>query len=388
MRQSKERVVGLEVHPDSFAGALLEGRDPVRARVVSTSTRVALEELEAWTERQTTARDTLVLEASGNAFAVAERLRARGRQVVILDSHQAGRIGKVYCANDRIDAVKVARIYLSGLSALVWQPDAKTRERREVFSAYQGVVKEATRLQQQIKAMLNEHCLRLPVGFRLCHPTALIRLAKVREWSPVQRMLLSQLHTGLLAARQRRQQLRRHMAGEVLNEAAGLLRLARLCGLSLVTIYGLSAAIGDITRFPQSKKLVAYLGLNPSVCQSGNWEGSTSLKRHGKGPLRALLIQSAKKLLQVENPLQKWGLAVAARRGRNKAAVAVARKLCVAIWHVLQGHAIGALERVDRLYLKLFKLATAVGVSAIKAQGYQSKEAFIQKKLYVLRSYP
>ncbi len=96
----------------------------------------------------------------------------------------------------------------------------------------------------------------------VCHPTALVRLAKVREWSPVQRMLLTQLHAGLIAARQRRQQLRRHMAGEVLSEEAGLLRLARLCGLSLVTIYGLTAAIGDVTRFPQSKKLVAYLGLN------------------------------------------------------------------------------------------------------------------------------
>ncbi len=91
---------------------------------------------------------------------------------------------------------------------------------------------------------------------------------------------------------------------------------------------------------------------------------------------------------RVDNPLQKWGLAVAACRGRNKAAVAVARKLTAAIWHVLQGHAIGALERVDRLYLKLFKLATEVGLSPIKAQGYESKEAFIQKKLYVLRSYP
>ena len=58
-------------------------------------------------------------------------------------------------------------------------------------------------------------------------------------------------------------------------------------------MYGLSAAIGDIQRFRHSKKLVAYLGLNPSVCQSGNFEGSTALKRHGKGPLRALLVQAA-----------------------------------------------------------------------------------------------
>jgi hypothetical protein len=178
------------------------------------------------------------------------------------------------------------------------------------------------------------------------------------------------------------------MAREVLDEAAGLLKLARLCGISLVTMYGLSAAIGDITRFGHSKKLVAYLGLNPSVCQSGNFEGSTALKRHGKGALRALLVQSAKKLLQVDNPLQKWGLAVAARRGRNKAAVAVARKLAVAIWHLLQGHPIGALEPVQRLEVKLTKLVTELGLTEIKAQGYESKTAFIERKLYLLRSYP
>src|SRR5439155_20198587 len=110
---------------------------------------------------------------------------------------------------------------------------------------------------------------------------------------------------------------------------------------------GVVAAVGDVRRFTHSKKLVAYLGLNPSVSQSGNFQGSGALKRHGRGALRALLIQSGKKLLEVNNPLQKWGLAVAARLGRNKAAVAVARKLCVALWHLMMGHAIGTLERLD-----------------------------------------
>ncbi len=45
--------------------------------------------------------------------------------------------------------------HLSGLAALVWQPDLKTLERREVFSAYQSVVKESTRLKQQIKSTPN-----------------------------------------------------------------------------------------------------------------------------------------------------------------------------------------------------------------------------------------
>ena len=82
------------------------------------------------------------------------------------------------------------------------------------------------------------------------------------------------------------------------------------------------------------------------------------------------------------------GLSVAARRGRNKAAVAVARKLCVAVWHLLQGHLIGALERLDTLETKLGKLATELGLATIKAQGYESKAAFIAQKLYLLKSYP
>ncbi len=111
MTKKKGRVVGLDVHPDSFAGAVVEGSDPARAKVLSTSSRVELEQLERWALRHSRREDTLVLEASGNAFAVATRLRALGRKVEILDSHRAGKVGKVYCANDRVDAVKIARIH-------------------------------------------------------------------------------------------------------------------------------------------------------------------------------------------------------------------------------------------------------------------------------------
>ncbi|PYI82079.1 MAG: hypothetical protein DMF05_00625 [Verrucomicrobia bacterium] len=141
-------------------------------------------------------------------------------------------------------------------------------------------------------------------GFRLCHSNAIRRLVALRAWTPARTMLLQQLHGTLVAARGRRTLLRRHMAQEIVAEEA-LLRLTRLCGINLVTLYGVVAAVGDVRRFSHSKKLVAYFGLNPSVSQSGNFEGSGALKRHGRGALRALLIQSGKKLLQVNNPLQK-----------------------------------------------------------------------------------
>src|SRR5213083_3709554 len=277
MNRSNHRVVGLDVHPDSFAGAILEGSDPWQARVKSTSTRVALRLLEKWALRHTRESDCLVLESSANAFAVAERLGRLKRKVLILDSHRAGKVGQSYCATDRVDAIKIARIYLSALSPIVWQPDEKTLERREVFSAYQAVVKESTRAKQQLRSMLNEHCVRLEKGFRLCHPQAITRLLKLREWTPARRMLLQQLHGGLVAARARRTMLRRHMAQEIVAEEA-LLRLSRLCGINLITLYGVVAAVGDVRRFIHSKKLVAYLGLNPSVSQSGNFQGRRALQ--------------------------------------------------------------------------------------------------------------
>ncbi len=58
--------------------------------------------------------------------------------------------------------------------------------------------------------------------------------------------------------------------------------------------------------------------------------------------------------------------------GGNKAAVAVARKLAVAVWHVLMGRVIGALEPLARRQAKLFKLATEIGGPAIKAAGHMS----------------
>ena len=248
-------------------------------------------------------------------------------------------------------------------------------------------VKESTRAQQHLRSYLNEHALRLPKGFRLCRPEALSRLLSLQEWSPRQKLLLGEMHGSLLAVRERRTRLRRMMAMEI-EETPDFLRLYKLAGLNLVTTYALVAIIGDIARFATSKKLVSYLGLNPSVLESGNFEGGGALHSHGRGSLRALLIQASKRLLTTVNPLQKWGLSVALRRGQNKAAVAVARKLTVAIWHVPQGHWNKTLEETTTLLTKLMKLATELGVPTLKELGYASKLAFQEQKLEVLRTHP
>ena len=49
----------------------------------------------------------------------------------------------------------------------------------------------------------------------------------------------------------------------------GVKRLMTIPGVDMVVALAIVAAIGDVGRFEQSQKLVSYLGLNPSVRQSG-----------------------------------------------------------------------------------------------------------------------
>jgi transposase len=177
------------------------------------------------------------------------------------------------------------------------------------------------------------------------------------------------MHASLIAARERRSRLRRMMALEI-EKTPDFLRLYKVAGLNLVTTYALVAIIGDIRRFSHSKRLVNYLGLNPSVVESGEFEGGGALHIHGRGGLRALLIQASKRLLTTVSRLQKWGLSVALRRGQNKAAVAVARKLTVAISHVRQGHWNKTLEETTTLLTKLLKRKTELIESPLQLRNF------------------
>lgn len=52
------------------------------------------------------------------------------------------------------------------------------------------------------------------------------------------------------------------------------------------------------------------------------------------------------------------------------------------------GHPIGAWERLDTLETKPGKFATELGRAALKSFGFQNKADFVEKKLYLLKSYP
>lgn len=386
MKEQKEsaasgRIIGLDLHPDVFSAAALTGREGATARPVQQWDRLATAQLESWAKTLWPG-DLVVLEASGNSFECCERLKRSGVTTVVLESQRAGQIRKTYCANDRSDAVKLARIYLSGLAHPVWQPDAATRERREVLHAYRKAVTTATRTRNRLKSFLSDHGIRLKPGVRLVQTSGQKTVRSCREWSALQLVLVEQMLEELKLADERRHQLSLVMAQEVADDPK-LLRLVRLLGVRHIIAFAIAAVVGDIARFTNPKKLVAYLGLAPTVDQSGNGpRGQQGLVTFGRGDLRALLTQSAQNALnQRSSPLHTWGWKLCLRKGhKNVAITAIARKLTVSIWYLLRG-LFTPLKKIDAtLSAKVAKIATTIGVKNIRHLGYKSKAAFIEEK--------
>jgi hypothetical protein len=107
-------------------------------------------------------------------------------------------------------------------------------------------------------------------------------------------------------------------------------------GIDMVVALGLSAAIGPISRFQGPDQLVAYLGLNPSVHQSGEGRPQHGrITKQGRTHARTMLVEAAWQAVRGPGPLRAFYQRVSARRGNHIAAVAVARKLAVIVWHML-----------------------------------------------------
>jgi transposase len=114
-------------------------------------------------------------------------------------------------------------------------------------------------------------------------------------------------------------------------------RLMTVPGIDMVVATGLLAAIGPVERFAGPDKLVAYLGLNPSVHQSGDGRPRHGrITKQGRTHARTMLVEAAWQAVRGPGPLRAFYQRIARRRGNHIAAVAVARKLAVIIWHLLK----------------------------------------------------
>lgn len=101
------------------------------------------------------------------------------------------------------------------------------------------------------------------------------------------------------------------------------------------TALALVAHIGSIERFPTAKSLSNYFGITPGYRNSGDTDRPGNITKAGHPFIRFLPAQMVLHALRGDPGLRRWYQRVKRRRGSKVARVAVMRRLCESIWHML-----------------------------------------------------
>jgi transposase len=277
--------------------------------------------------------DRVALEVSGNAWEVARIIRPHVARLVCVSPADTG-IRAARANTDRLDARALAKLLAAGQLDGVWVPGEETRAMRRRLGRRAQPVRVRTKAKNEIHAALMRRLVPKP---KLSDPFGL----KGRRWLEEVELPAYERETvdGCLRqldfCEQEIAQIERVVAKEAL-ASPEIRRLMTIPGMNVITASAFMAAIGDLGRFGDRKKLVGYLGLDPKVRESGTTAASRArTSKQGSASGRYALVEASWSVILAPGPLHAFFERIRARRGHQAAIVAVARKLACLCWCML-----------------------------------------------------
>jgi transposase len=267
-------------------------------------------------------------------LGVANIIEPHVQRVIVVSPDDTG-IVQARAKTDRLDARALAKLLWKGELEAVWMPDERCRVLRRRLSRREQLVHARTRSKNEIHAALQRRLQGKP-------PCTDLFGAKGRQWLGNLELPLEERES--LDASLRHIEFLNVETDEVERLIAQqacawpeILRLMTVPGVNLICAASYMAAIGDVNRFMTSRKLVAYLGLDPKVRQSGEAPArSGRISKRGSATARWALVQAAWIVVRQPGPMRAFYERTRARRGHGRAIVASARKLAVLFWCMLK----------------------------------------------------
>ena len=264
------RCIGMDVHRTFAQIAIVEDgicRDEGRIGVTPEALREWAAELDLG--------DEVVLEATTNSDAIAMLLTPLVARVVVSNPRKTRAIAEAKVKTDKVDARILAQLLAADFLPPVWLPDDRIRMLRRLVHRRTHLVRQRTRLKNQVHAILARNLAPTCPHSDLFGGVGRRWLAQQVLPDDEQRSvdaLLRQLEFHGTELRE----VERDIAIEAIDDPV-VARLMTVPGIDVAVAISILAAVGDFSRFDDPDRLVSYLGLNPRVSQSGN-----SRAKHGR----------------------------------------------------------------------------------------------------------
>ncbi len=273
----------------------------------------------------------ILLEASTESEWVATHLETLGHVVTVADPNFAPMYATLSrrIKTDRRDAQALMEACALGAYRAAYRLSPARQQLRTLLGVRDALVRTRTRWMAGCRTRIRAQGLRLPSGAseRFGARVAALELATVAPALGAELAPLLALLPGLnaeLAA------LEARLTGLAAADPV-MVRLATAPSVGVLTAAGVVATLDDITRFRSAHAVEAYLGLVPCEYSSAERQHRGAITKAGNSQARWLLVEAGWRLLRATAPaaapLRSWGQAIAARRGKRVAAVALARRL-------------------------------------------------------------
>lgn len=307
-------------------------------KIVMKPKRVDNDQLEAWIQQNLRPTDWAVIESTGSAWHVYDLLNKQVDVVKVADPQMVKLITAAPVKTDGRDVMHLAHLLAMGWLPEVWVPDKPVRELRALIAHRSNLIEQRTRLRNRLSSILQSHNIMPPAGEPFAKHnrewwdqltiSAAERLRLKQDWTQIAQLtpLIEECESEL------------NLCATAQPWSDQVAYLMQFSGVGIVTAMTVLSAIGDITRFESAKRLVGYSGLGTYVHDSGQTHRQGPIGKHGRAELRHVLVEAAWVAVSKSEHWRAEFERLCRRKPKGVAIIAVARRLLVAMWHVLTKH--------------------------------------------------
>jgi len=268
------------------------------------------------------------------------------------------------------DSAWIAKLLMSGLLKGSFIPPQEIREMRELYRYKKKLINQRVAERNRLQKILEDANLKLgnvvsdvfgKTGWAvICalvdgqtDPASLASLAKgsLRKKIPLligalngritdhHRFMLQSSRLALECIQQQIDRIDRRLDEYISHHTTQVELLVTIPGISQDTVKGIVSEIGfDMSVFPTANHLASWAGVCPGNNESAGKKKSSRVTQ-GNRSLKTALVEAAWSASKMKKGwLRNKYYALAARRGKKRALMAIAHKILVAIYYVLSTH--------------------------------------------------
>lgn len=325
--------VGIDVHKETYGVALWLNDTPAIDFIMPADNAKLLKLL----EKVRIALKKVVYEAGPTGYALARTLQKANIPTAVIAPSKTPRQSARDSKTDQLDAKTLAKYAAKGLLRTIAIPTRQQEADRQLTRTRDQLVSKQSRLKLQIKSFLLQHGIKQPPALRIWSANALKQLFALR--------LPKQLRLCLDLLVQELQFLKNQLKTmeDRLKETFGNSRHARDVAL-LQTHPGVGPVIArqyateifNPKRFKHKTEIAKYVGLAPTIIQSGQSYRDGPITKTGRPQLRSNLIQGAWIWIRRDPKARKTYNRILHNTANNKKAItAMARRLAIHLWKML-----------------------------------------------------